>query len=197
MKLIQNTLLTYVVLLGNFTVSSTVENDFAMDVFIRDDESYELSPHRRRRQLSSLESSLDTASCEAVSACEVCTTGQRENEPLCKDTGRVQRFNCKPEEGSDPTILFKPCKRTVEDDEFLMMRLQVICFLFGSMSLFAVRKLKNTTSTLFDQRKAAKRGSQTLDDDDDEDIEFEIEFSSMLGQNNNEEMQPLQPIDVV
>jgi hypothetical protein len=93
-----------------------------------------------------------------------------------------------------PTDVFKPCKRTVEDDEFLMMRMQIICFLFGSISLFAVRKLKSTTATLFDQRKAAKRGSQHGSADDDD---IEIEFSSMLGQNTAEEMQPLTPINVV
>lgn len=97
--------------------------------------------------------------------------------------------------GSDPTDVFKSCKRTVEDDEFLMMRLQVICFLLGSVSLFAVRKLKSTTATLFDQRKAAKRGSQY--DSPDDDGEIEIEFSSMIGQNSAEEMQPLTPLDVV
>ena len=72
------------------------------------------------------------------------------------------------------------------------MRMQVMCFLFGSLSLLAVRKLRGTTATLFDQRKA-KRSNQSYN----EDHEVEIEFSPMIGQGNNDEWKRLVPIDVV
>ena len=71
------------------------------------------------------------------------------------------------------------------------MRMQVICFLFGSISLIAVRRQRGTAATLFDQRKS-KRGGQRSDADG----EGEIEFSSMVGQ-DNDERRPLMPIDVV
>lgn len=102
MRLIPNVLLTYTLLLSYVAASSTIENDFTMDVLITDNDSYELRPHRRR--LSSAPSPPDS-SCEEVSACEVCSSGQRENEPLCKATGRVQRFKCKPLGKSSYTLL--------------------------------------------------------------------------------------------
>jgi hypothetical protein len=71
------------------------------------------------------------------------------------------------------------------------MRMQVMCFLIGSLSLLAVRKQRGTTATLFDQRKA-KRGNQSYNPDS----EVEIEFSPMMGQ-GNDERRPLVPIDVV
>lgn len=55
----------------------------------------------------------------------------------------------------------------------------------------AVRRQKGTAATLFDQRKA-KRGDQNYDPDE----EGEIEFSPMVGQ-DNDEVRPLVPIDVI
>ena len=71
------------------------------------------------------------------------------------------------------------------------MRMQVLCFLFGSISLITVRRQRGSAATLFDQRKA-KRGDQNYDADG----EGEIEFSPMVGQ-DHDEVRPLVPIDVV
>lgn len=160
----------------------------SMDPFILTDGSYDLQPNSRRLLAST------DRSCEPVSECEACTTGQRDNESVCQDTGLVQRFKCMSatDQGvGDPKEEFRACKRTVADEEFLMMRMQVICFLFGSISLIAVRRQKGTAATLFDQRKA-KRGDQNYDADGED----EIEFSPMAGQ-GNDEIRPLVPIDVV
>ena len=50
------------------------------------------------------------------------------------------------------------------------IRLQVMCFLLGSISLFMVRRQKRSTTTLFDQRKAnigAIRRNASLTDSED------------------------------
>jgi hypothetical protein len=49
--------------------------------------------------------------------------------------------------------------------------MQVLFFLFGSLSLLAVRKLRGTTATLFDQRKA-KRNNQNYNQDNEVEIEI-------------------------
>lgn len=174
-------------LLTDETRTTKSYNKFTMDVVLMEDGSYSLQPMSRR--LSSIAAD---PLCEPVSECEVCTTGQRDKEPLCQDTGRVQRFHCKSLDDGSAKDEFKICKRTVADEEFLMMRMQVLFFLFGSLSLLAVRKLRGTTATLFDQRKA-KRNNQNYNQDN----EVEIEFSPMMGQGNNDEWQRLVPIDVV
>ena len=66
-----------------------------MDVFRLEDGSYSLRPRSRRLSLVPEE-----PLCEPVSECESCTTGQRDKEPLCQETGRVQRFHCQSQDGT-------------------------------------------------------------------------------------------------
>ena len=62
-------------------------NDFDMQVFVQDG-WYEIVQRRRLAD--------DNAECQAVSECEICSASQRSKEEICKQTGRVQRFRCKP-----------------------------------------------------------------------------------------------------
>lgn len=114
-------------------------------------------------------------------------------------------------------VVYRSCKRSREDEVFLMVRhllsatvkieriltnptlekmqLQIFCFLIGSVALVNVRKLKTSSSSLFDQRKADRRlrkNSQEFSTQDN----GEIEFSSLVKQQNTE-MEPLRPINVV
>jgi ATP-dependent Zn protease len=70
------------------------------------------------------------------------------------------------------------------------MQMQVFCFFIGSLALIAVRKQRGVSASQFDQRKNAKRSNNLATAN-----EVEIEFSTMIGQ--DEEMQPLRPIDIV
>lgn len=100
MQVLRYIVFAYFLLLGTFVSSSPIKaNDFSMDVFIRDNGSYSLQPRR------GLAATVEPV-CEAASQCEDCTTGQREKEPLCKETGRVQRFKCKQEGKVNSTVLY-------------------------------------------------------------------------------------------
>mmetsp|Transcript_32717 Transcript_32717/g.49308 ORF Transcript_32717/g.49308 Transcript_32717/m.49308 type:complete len:192 (-) Transcript_32717:1773-2348(-) len=132
--------------------------------------------------------------CAPVSECEICTGTLKEKESSCEKYGRVQRFECI--QSDDYTeVVYRSCKRSREDEVFLMMQLQIFCFLIGSIALVNVRKLKTSSSSLFDQRKADRRlrkNSQEISTQDN----GEIEFSSLVKQQNTE-MEPLRPINVV
>jgi hypothetical protein len=55
----------------------------------------------QKRLLFSQDVNLNTDNrCASVTACELCTFEQRENESACKETGRVQRWNCHDTEGT-------------------------------------------------------------------------------------------------
>mmetsp|Transcript_24939 Transcript_24939/g.36871 ORF Transcript_24939/g.36871 Transcript_24939/m.36871 type:complete len:188 (+) Transcript_24939:121-684(+) len=127
--------------------------------------------------------------CAPVTECETCTGSERKKQPSCKKTGRVQRFECKQSE-----VILRSCKRSKEDEVFLMMELQIFCFLIGSIALVNVRKHKSSSSSLFDQRKADKRLRKNSVSENGDDVE--IEFSSMAGQQNTE-MEPLRPINII
>lgn len=131
--------------------------------------------------------------CTPVTECEICTGSERKKQPSCKKTGRVQRFECmQPDEYAE--VVFRSCKRSKEDEGFLMMQLQIFCFLIGSIALVNVRKHKSSSSSLFDQRKTDKRLRRNSNLESEEGVE--IEFSSMAGQQNTE-MEPLRPINIV
>jgi len=102
--------------------------------------------------------------CEPIGACEMCTDAERSEEGReCQATGRHMQYKCtttKGEEEISTTFSYKSCSRTEADEEFLMMRLQAICFTIGVLSLFSVRRNKTIGASLFDQRKAAAKQQQ-------------------------------------
>jgi Jumping translocation breakpoint protein (JTB) len=114
---------------------------------------------RTRRRLDDQEE--EAIECEATGVCEMCTDAERSiPESECEPTGRHQHFKCVTSIGDeqDTSIAtYRSCKRTEADEEFLMMRLQAICFTIGVVSLFSVRR--NRQLGAFDQRKEGKRGN--------------------------------------
>mmetsp|Transcript_21513 Transcript_21513/g.61683 ORF Transcript_21513/g.61683 Transcript_21513/m.61683 type:complete len:127 (-) Transcript_21513:3125-3505(-) len=48
---------------------------------------------------------------------------------------------------------YRPCNRTIADEEFLMVQMQLVCVLIGLCSILAMQKQKKATASLFDQRK--------------------------------------------
>lgn len=129
--------------------------------------------------------------CDMTGVCEMCTDAERTSpESECGPTGRHQHFKCVTSEGDEEIssrASYKSCNRTSADEEFLMIRLQAICFTIGVVSLFSVRK--NRQLGAFDQRReVAKRGTNTLNPD------------IFSGDSMDQEMVPLassDPLDVV
>lgn len=60
------------------------------------------------------------------------------------------------EETGETATVYSSCQRTRADDEFLLVRFQVLCILFGSWACLSSRKQKSASASLFDQRKIAK-----------------------------------------
>jgi hypothetical protein len=48
---------------------------------------------------------------------------------------------------------YQSCKRTRAEEEFRVVRLQVLCLLLGAVAVVSVRKQKMVSASLFDQRK--------------------------------------------
>ena len=55
------------------------------------------------------------------------------------------------------------CRRTVADEEFLLVRFQVFCLLTGTIAFVSVRKQKAAAASLFDQRKLNLQKRRTAD----------------------------------
>lgn len=76
---------------------------------------------------------------------------------------------------TEKATVSQTCKRTEDDEEFLLIRLQMICVLMGGFAMISVRKQKAASASLFDQRKRqgrptvavkAKDSSRKLNDSD-------------------------------
>lgn len=105
--------------------------------------------------------------CVVVDECQLCDAASRAEIPQCAATGRVVRWRCDgaiQEEGGTVAagtgtvgtiFMNRSCKRTKEDDEFLMVRFQVFCVLIGTAAFVSARKQKYVGASLFEQRKLA------------------------------------------
>jgi hypothetical protein len=49
--------------------------------------------------------------------------------------------------------MYQACARTAGDDEFLLVRFQVVCLLTGLIAVMLVRRQKAAAASLFDQRR--------------------------------------------
>jgi hypothetical protein len=49
-------------------------------------------------------------------------------------------------------IIYQSCKRTVDEEEFLMVRFQLFCLLTGTIAFVSIRRQKAANASLFDQR---------------------------------------------
>jgi len=164
-------------------------------------------------------SELNKEKCEPVGKCEQCTFSEQKTYEACHDTGRWEKFECifveatkmssslsttEEEESenkiSTKNIQMRSCKYTEFDEEFAMVRLQIFCFLIGSLAIMSVKKQKRLSTSLFDQRKQeanainSKRSSDCIVENDNE-IEFtpmtnqKKEMVSLMEINNNEHME--------
>lgn len=83
-------------------------------------------------------------------------------------------------------VRYQSCNRTTADDEFLMVRMQVLCVLIGSFAFATVRRQRQNSATLFDQRKQreaakAKARQSIVSKSDVEMIKFGDETIPLTG----------------
>jgi nicotinic acid mononucleotide adenylyltransferase len=120
--------------------------------------------------------------CTPIEKCQQCTFSEQKEYEACKETGRWAKFECSlPTELTSSTRMeMMSCKYTEADEEFAMVRLQMMCFLIGSIAVMSVRKQKRLSASLFDQRKqggepmngAPGRKNSMFETANDEQIEF-------------------------
>jgi hypothetical protein len=107
-----------------------------------------------------------SSDCKPISECELCQQqggGQPpsgKNENGCEETGRHRKWSCN-EEGED-IIEYRSCKRTTIEEEYNVVRFEILCLLISLVSLKQVRKEKLLNESLFDklQRQAKVQQQQ-------------------------------------
>lgn len=89
-------------------------------------------------------------------------------------------------------MYYQSCRRTVDDEEFLLMRFQVFCFLAGTIAFISVRRQKAQHASLFDQRGSNSRQSNSQivqangrRRNDQNNTSIEMIATSMSSQTNN------------
>jgi len=95
--------------------------------------------------------------------------------------------------------VYRSCKRTSTDEEFLMLRLQVFCLLIGVTAFVSARRQKFAHASLFDQRKMRRnqreqqqRQQQQQQQREQQQLNDEtIELASLLSSASGEETVPL------
>lgn len=77
------------------------------------------------------------------------------------------------------------------------IRLQLICFMLGSIALWTVRRQKSSSATLFDQRRSMRR-TVSISKDISNALNFELPELNGNSEGNGE-MEPLtaKPLDIV
>ncbi|CAB9512239.1 expressed unknown protein [Seminavis robusta] len=130
-----------------------------------------------QRWLASASSTED--GCVLAEECKLCDAALRSEITECRETGRVEIWKCSNDaedsnnNNNDSTTtstttttvsasvgvgpLYRSCLRTKSDEEFLMVRLQVIWVVLGTAAFVLSRKQKSLSASLFDQRKLASQ----------------------------------------
>uniref|UniRef100_A0A7S1ZI32 Uncharacterized protein n=1 Tax=Ditylum brightwellii TaxID=49249 RepID=A0A7S1ZI32_9STRA len=90
--------------------------------------------------------------CVALTECTLCGVGAGDEE-ACDTTGRHQLFECAVRGKEKRHDIYKSCSRTASDEQFLLIRMQLLCVTLGCIALMNVRKQKMKNSSLFDQRR--------------------------------------------
>jgi len=91
--------------------------------------------------------------CVALTECTLCGVGAGDEE-ACDTTGRHQLFECAVVRGKEKRHdMYKSCSRTASDEQFLLIRMQLLCVTLGCIALTNARKQKMKNSSLFDQRR--------------------------------------------
>jgi hypothetical protein len=140
--------------------------------------------------------------CTPIEKCQQCTYSEQKDFEACKETGRWEKLQCatSTEQTVSTRTKMMSCKYTDADQEFAMVRLQMLCFVIGSIAIMSVRKHKRLSVSLFDQRKQgglgggeqmngtpSKKNSMLVTANDEE-----IEFTPMT--NQEREKVPLMEI---
>jgi Jumping translocation breakpoint protein (JTB) len=117
----------------------------------------------RRRQAKKTEEPEQL--CRILMECQMCSNQDREDIPECQHTGKFVVYRCV-SDGESPSaassnIYYESCQRTMVEEEFLMVRFQVLLLLMGLIAVASVRKQRMAHATLFDQRKLSKSQRQT------------------------------------
>jgi len=71
--------------------------------------------------------------------------------------------------------VFQSCDRTADDDEFSVMRFQIVCLLAGVAALVSVKQQKASVASLFDQRKLNLRKKRRTSDNPND-----VEMTSLM-----------------
>mmetsp|Transcript_28060 Transcript_28060/g.61562 ORF Transcript_28060/g.61562 Transcript_28060/m.61562 type:complete len:154 (-) Transcript_28060:56-517(-) len=111
-----------------------------------------------------LDESVTSKRCFSLGECERCgehvTKVKASTIEGCNKTGRRERYECvvlKEEKEIRRFELYQPCQRTVADEEFLMVQMQLLCVIFGLFSVLLMQKQKHASISLFDQRREKSR----------------------------------------
>ncbi|KAL7553634.1 hypothetical protein ACHAWF_016939 [Thalassiosira exigua] len=110
--------------------------------------------------------------CSPVSECEMCPHNwkvliEKEDEKIkgelesCTMHGRRRKFECsilfKETESSEKlarsSFEYRPCRYTEADEQYRMVRMQMICLLIGVWSMRNVCRQRVVSASLFDQRR--------------------------------------------
>jgi hypothetical protein len=70
---------------------------------------------------------------------------------LCIDTSWISSTSAAAK--ATTHTMYQACARTAGDDEFLLVRFQVVCLLTGLIAVMLVRRQKAAAASLFDQRR--------------------------------------------
>mmetsp|Transcript_16848 Transcript_16848/g.21976 ORF Transcript_16848/g.21976 Transcript_16848/m.21976 type:complete len:181 (-) Transcript_16848:400-942(-) len=94
--------------------------------------------------------------CSLKAECQLCTAGDIDAIPECKNTGKVETFNCVTKENGaevDSRQKDESCQRTRTEEDFLMVQFQVFCLFLGSFTYMTVKRQRLIYASGFDQRK--------------------------------------------
>ncbi|KAL9184403.1 hypothetical protein ACHAXT_002489 [Thalassiosira profunda] len=110
--------------------------------------------------------------CTPTDECELCpynwkVLNEREEERIkgeyesCEKFGRRRQFECtvlfqeteSSEKIAGSTSEYRPCQYTEADEQYRMLRMQMICLLIGVWAMRNVRRQRVVSASLFDQRR--------------------------------------------
>lgn len=121
---------------------------------------------------STTTSSTSAATCTPMAECELCPHNykvliEKEDEKMkgeydsCAKYGRRRQFECTvlfrekdyPGKQARTHSEYRECRYTNADEQFRMLRMQMICLLVGLLAMRYVRRQRVASASLFDQRR--------------------------------------------
>ncbi|KAL3791117.1 hypothetical protein ACHAW5_004535 [Stephanodiscus triporus] len=142
--------------------------------------------------------------CTPVGECELCHHSWRamlegEDEKIkgeyesCVPYGRRMKFECTSvfqerdtsEKKFSSISEYRSCRYTDGDEQFRMLRMQILCLLFGIWSFRNVRRLKVVSASLFDLRRMRIQGSANNGNNSNS-PKSNVKFSPLVSKNSSE-----------